>query len=92
MPENTEREKELLVYIEKLVKYHSLLITTYTEIVNLYAGMQYLLNFLTENLTKIDPLGTNKNMFEVLNREFGADYKITNIKEELDKDKAERKQ
>jgi len=87
MIELTEREKELLGYIDKLLKFHALLIATYTDVINLYAGIQYLVGFTSDNIKNIDPFNTTKNMIEVLNSEFGTSYSLTSVKEEIEKTK-----
>jgi thiamine biosynthesis protein ThiC len=86
MADLTEREKELLGYIDKLLKFHSLLITIYTEIINLYAETNFILGFATENIKKIDPFNTTKVMIETLNKNFGTSYSVSNLKEELEKE------
>jgi hypothetical protein len=76
MQELTEREKELLGYIDKLLKFHALFMQVYVAITQVAYSFVMLQDQTTEQIKKIDPFSTIKNTIESLNVNFGTNYPI----------------
>ena len=76
MPEITEREKELLGYIDKLLKFHALFMQTLGGFLQIAYANSVLSTNISESMKKIDPFNTMKNMIETLNVNFGTSYNV----------------
>jgi len=76
MAELTEREKELLGYIDKLLKFHALSMVVYSQLAKITIGLGVLHEGIDTNIKNIDPFGTMKNMIETLNRDFNTSYTL----------------